>query len=172
MNGRWAMAAVAGILFTDLVGLTPFWEAGAQKYALDTQTLAVIEVAVFGVLEALRYDGYKRTGGCGVATLFPFDPMGMRSDDKALKELKNGRLAMLAFVGFASQAAVNGKGPIACLADHVADPWHNNIYTSSVGKETCVAVAVLSVWPMIIEATKKDKKNGEPLLPWNEPWAQ
>jgi hypothetical protein len=29
-NGRWAMAAVAGILFTDLVGLPKFWEAGAQ----------------------------------------------------------------------------------------------------------------------------------------------
>ena len=28
-NGRWAMAAVAGILFTDLVGLPKFWEAGA-----------------------------------------------------------------------------------------------------------------------------------------------
>jgi hypothetical protein len=29
-NGRWAMAAVAGILFTDLVGLPKFWEAGAE----------------------------------------------------------------------------------------------------------------------------------------------
>lgn len=28
--------------------------------------------------------------------MFPFDPMGMRSADKELKELKNGRLAMLA----------------------------------------------------------------------------
>jgi hypothetical protein len=30
MNGRWAMAAVAGILFTELVGLPNWWEAGAQ----------------------------------------------------------------------------------------------------------------------------------------------
>lgn len=29
-NGRWAMAAVAGILFTDLVGLPKFWLAGAE----------------------------------------------------------------------------------------------------------------------------------------------
>lgn len=29
-NGRWAMAAVAGILFTDALGLPKFWEAGAQ----------------------------------------------------------------------------------------------------------------------------------------------
>lgn len=32
-NGRWAMAAVAGILFTDLVGLPKFWEAGAEVRA-------------------------------------------------------------------------------------------------------------------------------------------
>lgn len=29
-NGRWAMAAVAGILFTDALGLPKFWEAGAE----------------------------------------------------------------------------------------------------------------------------------------------
>eukprot|EP00879_Flechtneria_rotunda_P029194 GHRR01031474.1.p1 GENE.GHRR01031474.1~~GHRR01031474.1.p1 ORF type:complete len:161 (-),score=24.68 GHRR01031474.1:160-642(-) len=29
-NGRWAMAAVAGILFTDLVGLPKFWLAGNE----------------------------------------------------------------------------------------------------------------------------------------------
>lgn len=29
-NGRWAMAAVAGILFTDLVGLPKFWLAGGE----------------------------------------------------------------------------------------------------------------------------------------------
>jgi hypothetical protein len=63
---------------------------------------------------------------CGVLGMFPFDPMNMRSDETRLKELKNGRLAMLAFVGFCSQAAVNGKGPIECLTDHIADPWNNN----------------------------------------------
>ena len=28
MNGRWAMHATAGILFTDAVGLPKWWEAG------------------------------------------------------------------------------------------------------------------------------------------------
>ncbi|GFH18804.1 chlorophyll a-b binding protein, chloroplastic, partial [Haematococcus lacustris] len=91
-NGRWAMAAVAGILFTDLVGLPKWYDAGAEKYALSNQTLLVIELVVFAFLEAKRYEGYKKTGGTGVAFWFPFDPLGMRSKDMELKELKNGRL--------------------------------------------------------------------------------
>lgn len=62
----------------------------------------------------------------GVLGIFPFDPMGMRSEETKLKELKNGRLAMLAFMGFCSQAAVRGLGPIDCLKQHIADPWNNN----------------------------------------------
>ncbi len=32
----------------------------------------------------------------------------------------------LAFLGFSSQAAVQGLGPIECLQKHLADPGHNN----------------------------------------------
>lgn len=63
------MAAVAGILFTDLVGLPKWWEAGAQQYAIDNQTLALIEIAVFAVLESKRYEGYKKTGEVGSSTV-------------------------------------------------------------------------------------------------------
>jgi hypothetical protein len=126
-----------------------------QTYALDTKTLAIIEVAVFAFLEAKRYESYKKVGEGGALGIAPFDPMGMRTDEMRLKEVKNARLAMLAFVGFCSQAAVRGKGPIECLTDHIADPWHNNIFTSSVGPESTVAVAALAIWPMIIEATKR-----------------
>eukprot|EP00879_Flechtneria_rotunda_P000678 GHRR01000793.1.p1 GENE.GHRR01000793.1~~GHRR01000793.1.p1 ORF type:complete len:284 (+),score=70.63 GHRR01000793.1:91-852(+) len=173
-NGRWAMAAVAGILFTDLVGLPKFWLAGNESYPIDNRVLLAIGLVVMGVLEAKRYEGWKKTGEAGVLGSFPFDPLNLRSDDTRLKELKNGRLAMLAFVGFCSQAAVQGKGPIDCLKDHIADPWNNNIYTTEVGKETCVTVALLSVWPIIIEATKSLNR-GRPeqnpaAFPWAEPW--
>lgn len=32
---------------------------------------------------------------------------------------------MMAFLGFASQYAATGKGPIDNLVDHVSDPFHN-----------------------------------------------
>lgn len=175
-NGQWAMAAVAGILFTDLVGLPKFWLAGAEKYPLSFPVLVAVEIAVFAVLETKRYEGYKRTGESGVLNSFPFDPLNMRSDEMRLKEIKNGRLAMLAFIGFCSQAAVQGKGPIDCLKDHIADPWHNNIYTSKVGPETCLTVALLCVLPIILEAKnalQKDSKDTVPAVAfWAEPWEQ
>jgi len=169
MNGRWAMAAVAGILFTDLFELGNWWEAGAKEYALPTTTLVAIEVVVMAVLEAKRIEGWQKTGETGFLGMFPFDPMGMRSDETRVKELKNGRLAMLAFLGFSSQAAVRGMGPVECLKSHIEDPWHNNIFTSAVGPEVAAAVVAASCWPTFVELYKGfqgDKEEEFRPIPW------
>lgn len=175
-NGRWAMAAVAGILFTDLVGLPKFWLAGAENYPVSIPIQLAVGIPLFAVLETKRYKSYQEKGETGFLGMVPFDPLNMRSDEMRLKEIKNGRLAMLAFVGFCSQAAVQGKGPIDCLKDHIADPWHNNIYTSEVGPETCLTVAALCVLPIILEAKnalQKDSKETVPAIAfWAEPWEQ
>ncbi|KAF7065546.1 hypothetical protein CFC21_071642 [Triticum aestivum] len=46
------------------------------------------------------------------------------------KEIKNGRLAMLAFVGFWFQAVYTGQGPLDNLSAHLADPGHCNIFSA------------------------------------------
>ena len=56
------MAAVAGILFTDLFGLGDWWTAGAKPTGLPLSTLVGVEVAVFAFLEAKRYEAFKKNG--------------------------------------------------------------------------------------------------------------
>merc|ERR1712093_181371 len=168
-NGRWAMAAVAGILFTDALGLGNWWEAGAKTYPLDFNTLVAIEVIVMTIFEAKRFANIVKTGESGLLGFVPFDPLNMRSEEMRLKEIKNARLGMVAFVGFCSQAAVQGLGPIECLRKHIENPQNNNIFTSSVGLEATVAVVVLSITPMLIEAQKSLSDNeGEMFrpIPW------
>ena len=43
-NGRWAMAAVAGILFTEILGKAKWFEAGAQEYWMPNGPLLAVEV--------------------------------------------------------------------------------------------------------------------------------
>jgi hypothetical protein len=62
-----------------------------------------------------------------------FDPLGYAKGDVAelkLKEIKNGRLAMVAFAGFAAQAQTTGTTPLANLATHIANPYTTTVLTN------------------------------------------
>lgn len=164
------MLAVAGILFTDLTGVGGNWwtpDSSAQLGADGLPTARVAgEIALMAAAEAARIAAFNKDGPGAKA----FDPANMKSDKTVLNEVKNGRLAMVAFLGFTSQAAVRGMGPIGCLKAHLADPGHVNIFTSAVGGEAAAAVAALSLAPLFLAAQKtlrgaNDKDEFRP-IPW------
>ena len=48
-------------------------------------------------------------------------------------EIKNGRLAMIAMIGFVSQhVAYPGKGPVDNLIDHIQDPTRVTFATNGI----------------------------------------
>lgn len=142
---RWAMLGVPGVLVPEALGLgnwvdaqkwaaTPGGQATYFGATVPWGTLPIIlavEFLAIAFAEAKRNeepDKEKRKYPGG-----PFDPLGFSKDpakfeELKVKEVKNGRLALLAFVGFSVQAAAYpGTGPLDNLAAHLADPWHNNI---------------------------------------------
>jgi len=133
MNARFAMLGAAGILGGEALGVyndTTWVNAGAKGYDIPILPLVAIQAVVMGFLETKRYIGFKKTGlSGGLVDTQPFDPAGMLSDEMKLKEVKNGRLAMVAMFGFAGQA-YTGVGPLANWKAHLADPFGSNIVTN------------------------------------------
>ncbi len=105
-----------------------------------------ITVGAFFFLERFRAAGEEINApaifpkGPAADKLYPggdFDPLGLASDPIALEELKvkeitNGRLAMVSMLGFAVQAAVTHEGPFANWSKHLADPFGYNLLTARV----------------------------------------
>lgn len=126
-HGRWAMAAVVGVVAAEAAGAAPWWSAGAASYALPANALLAIQFAAMGVLELKRLRGFLETGESGIWSSFPFDPLNLRSDANRVAEVKHGRLGMLAIAGIAAQAVVYRAGPLVALRDHVEDPFGCNL---------------------------------------------
>uniref|UniRef100_A0A0F7GZW1 Chlorophyll a-b binding protein, chloroplastic n=1 Tax=California macrophylla TaxID=337344 RepID=A0A0F7GZW1_9ROSI len=154
---RFAMAGVAGILVTDLLRVTglsnlPVWyEAGAMKFGFaSTTTLFLVQMILMGFVETKRYMDFINPGSQaedgtffgleaafeGLEPGYPggpiLNPLGLAKDiknahDWKLKEIKNGRLAMIAMLGIFVQASVTHAGPIDNLVDHLSNPWHKTI---------------------------------------------
>jgi len=90
------------------------------------------EYARYCGIEALEPLGIYLPGDINYPGGTLFDPLNLSEDpvafeDLKVKEIKNGRLAMVAWLGFYAQAAFTGKGPVQNLVDHVSDPLHNNL---------------------------------------------
>jgi len=117
-------------------GIQGFRIAGKQGIGI----IAACQVFLMGGPEYARYVGIRSLEPVGVHLPgtnnypggTPFDPLGLsrQSDyfvDQSVREVKNGRLAMVAMLGYFVQAAVTREGPLRNVLDFLADPLHNNI---------------------------------------------
>ena len=120
----------------DYLGIPGFRIAGGQGIIVIAicQVLLMVgpEYARYCGIEALEPLGIYLPGDINYPGGALFDPLGLSKDPVAfeelkVKEIKNGRLAMVAWIGFYAQAAVTGKGPVQNLIEHLSDPLRNNV---------------------------------------------
>lgn len=149
IHGRYAMLGAAGCLAVEVAGQgswidAPKWAlepSGFPTYLgvtipLNLPTLILVEIGAMAYIETKRAESEDLE-----TRLYPggkFDPLGFAKEgtdaakllDLKEKELANGRLAMLAMLGFFAQADATKEGPLANLAKHLSDPWALNFATN------------------------------------------
>jgi len=128
---------------------------GVIENPLPLLVVVAIEAGLMAAVESYRRagsgpSGYSPGVGKFEQSIFvgldnlhpggPFDPLGLADDPEVfaelkVKEIKNGRLAMVSILGFAFQSYVTGEGPYANWAKHVTDPFGYNLTTILTSEE-------------------------------------
>merc|ERR1711933_163482 len=141
---RWAMLGVAGILVGEVVRPEISFYSAPKRLEgtlpIAMPNLLAIEFILMHFVEIqrwmdLRNKGISAEDSTSVFSFiksqevgYPggiFDPLGMSKKDLNVlktKEIKNGRLAMISFVGFIAQEEVTGLNPLAALRIHLDSP--------------------------------------------------
>ena len=124
-----------------------------QSYWTDPYTLFTIEVVAMQFAELKRLQDFRFPGSQGKQyflglekvfegsgspaypggpwfNMFNFGKTEAEMKKLKLNEIKNGRLAMLAMLGYGAQAVMTQKGPFQNLLDHLAAPTEANILTN------------------------------------------
>jgi len=152
LHGRWAMLAIVGCLVPEAlnIGKDPVWfKAGGQLFeggidylgnpelihAQNAFAIVFFQILLMGTIEAWRWN---ITNEQDLDRTYPggyFDPLGFAGtgDKLALqkvKEVKNGRLAMVSIFGYYVQAFYTGVGPIENWTAHLANPFGTNILST------------------------------------------
>jgi len=158
IHARWAMVATIGVIVPEAaqafgdgtqINGAVWWQTGAAMldggllkwYGLTVPlpliVIAAAEVGLMGAVEKYRQSN-DGPAGFDLDPLYPggeyFDPLGLADDPDAfselrVKEIKNGRLAMMAMLGFSIQALVTKEGAFANWSQHVANPFGYNLLT-------------------------------------------